>query len=75
MKILLIKRMLVALMLILSLIDTSFAETISFGVTCSVPRIPGLNAPPYEEQSVDLENAEQLRAAKAEQIMTALENI
>ena len=75
MKKLLIKRLLIAVILTLSLIDMSFAESISFGVTCSIQRIPGLNAPPYDEQIGRQENTEQLRTAKAEQVMTALEKI
>lgn len=45
----------IALMLILSLVNTVKAESISLSVTCRIPAIPGVNAPLIEEEKIKAE--------------------
>lgn len=44
------KILMLGLMLVLPITEIALAESISFSVSCTIPAIPGLNAPPFPEE-------------------------
>ena len=50
-----LKISMIGLMLILSLVNTVKAESISLSITCRIPAIPGVNAPLIEEEKIKTE--------------------
>lgn len=54
-----LKRYIIGLGILLSLVNAAFAgDSISFSVSCTIPAIPGVNAPPFpEEKTVKTETA------------------
>lgn len=45
------KIMIIGLIILLSLIRIAAAENISFTISCTIPAIPGVNVPPFEEET------------------------
>jgi hypothetical protein len=70
----------ICLMIVLSLSGIAAGESITFSVSCTIPEIPGVNAPPFEEKTTmrDVEQATQQDVAlqeenKTEQLQTIQE--
>jgi hypothetical protein len=45
------KRLALALIICCAIYGVAFAENVTFNVSCTIPAIPGLNAPPYTEKT------------------------
>jgi len=44
-------KLMIALLIITTGWDVSWAESLSFSVSCTIPAIPGVNAPPFPKET------------------------
>lgn len=45
------REMIIGLIVLLTIADVACAEGISLTISCTIPAIPGVNAPPFEEET------------------------
>ena len=60
-------KLMIALLIIATGWDVSWAESLSFSVSCTIPAIPGVNAPPFPEEKTATPQVQQIVEQKAKE--------
>jgi len=68
------KKLLIALLIVFSMISIAAAESKSYTISCTIPAIPGVNAPPLLEQKTVQNVPEINMAQRAETANEAVNN-